>query len=355
MEVMISIVIGMLLVLVIYQVYEVSEGQKRTITGGSDAQQNASYGLYVLGRDISMAGNGIASSASVLDTCALLRPIPVLIGAGGDGVTPNGDVPDTVTVFYGGSSSLSTPTPFRAPATTGGPYVVAGPVGFSPNDVIAAINPAAPPPGICTLSVVTGVSGLPNPNGEAMLAQTPFPGSAAATYSPGSDVVINLGPAGAMGRIVYTVDPTAHDATGHVLRTQNLLSTTVPPPPPVPVVNDVVILKAQYGIDTNNDGSIDAWQDAVGPVWSAANLPAQPLTTLQQIRAVRLAIVTRSTQYERDPITAGSPPGMPDGKIGMFCDSALTCAYTMTLSAAEQHYRYRVLETSIPLRNALWN
>ena len=62
-EVMISIIIAMLLVLVIYQVYEISEGQKRTITAGSDAQQNASYGLYVLGRDIAVAGNGIASAA----------------------------------------------------------------------------------------------------------------------------------------------------------------------------------------------------------------------------------------------------------------------------------------------------
>ena len=66
MEIMISIVIGMLLVLVIYQVYEISESQKRTITSGSDAQQNASYGEFVLGRDISMAGNGIASAAAAL-------------------------------------------------------------------------------------------------------------------------------------------------------------------------------------------------------------------------------------------------------------------------------------------------
>ena len=80
---MISIVIGMLLVLVIYQVYEISEGQKRTITAGSDAQQNASYGLFVLGRDLAMAGNGIASSAATPRRAArMLRPIPVLIDAG---------------------------------------------------------------------------------------------------------------------------------------------------------------------------------------------------------------------------------------------------------------------------------
>ena len=40
-EIMVGILIGLLMVLIIYQVYEVSEGQKRTITAGSDAQQNA--------------------------------------------------------------------------------------------------------------------------------------------------------------------------------------------------------------------------------------------------------------------------------------------------------------------------
>ena len=64
----------MLLVLVIYQIYEISEGQKRTITAGSDAQQNASYGLYVLGRDLAIAGNGIASMAATLDQCAHAAP-----------------------------------------------------------------------------------------------------------------------------------------------------------------------------------------------------------------------------------------------------------------------------------------
>ena len=48
-EIMIGILISMLMVLIIYQVYTVSEGQKRTITAGSDAQQNASYGLFLIG------------------------------------------------------------------------------------------------------------------------------------------------------------------------------------------------------------------------------------------------------------------------------------------------------------------
>jgi hypothetical protein len=45
----------------------------------------------------------------------------------------------------------------------------------------------------------------------------------------------------------------------------------------------------------------------------------------------------------------------------MFCDPGTDPACTdprvvaMTLSADDQHYRYKVLETIVPLRNALWN
>ena len=42
-EIMVGILIGMLMVLIIFQVYTVSEGQKRTVTSASDAQQNATF------------------------------------------------------------------------------------------------------------------------------------------------------------------------------------------------------------------------------------------------------------------------------------------------------------------------
>jgi len=338
MEIMISIVIGMLLVLVIYQVYEISESQKRTITAGSDAQQNASYSLFVLGRDISMAGNGIASTAAALDQCAILRPIPALIAKG---ATDND--PDTITVLYGGSSSLSTPVPFRAPATAN-QYIVSGPVGFSPNDVIAAVQPGT---NTCTLSIVNGVSGLPNPNGEATLAQTPFLGSPATSYSAGS-VVVNLGQAASMGRVAYTVD-----TTGHVLRTQNLLPTAALLSP-APVVNDVVNLKAQYGVDTNCDGVL-TWMPPTG-TWSAASVQALPATgcvpgvpSLRQIRAVRISIVTRSGQCEKQVVTPG-PLLMLDDTVSMALSNDPN-----DLNCDDRHYRYKILETAVPLRNALWN
>jgi type IV pilus assembly protein PilW len=77
--------------------------------------------------------------------------------------------------------------------------------------------------------------------------------------------------------------------------------------------------------------------------------------SLHQIHAVRISIVTRSSQYERDVVTPQYPSAMPAGKLGMFCDAALACPVKMTLTADDQHFRYKVLETAVPLRNALWN
>ena len=329
-EVLVSIVIAMLLVLVIYQIYEISEAQKRTITAGSDAQQNAAFGLYELSRDLATAGNGIASAATTLDQCALLRPVPVLIEAGATASDP-----DKITVLYGGSASLSTPVPFVQNSAVNA-YVVQGPVGFSPGDVVAAAQGAT-----CTLSTINaGGVAVDGTTGFATLTVTPIAGNLAATYPAVNASLVNLGPVQAMTRVAYTVD-----ATAHALRTQKQLPNN---DPVAPLVSDVVNLKAQYGLDTDNDGIIDTWQDATGGVWAAANLTAQPLATLRQIRAVRVAIVARSAQYEKDPVTTGP--------LGLFCSPPATpCPVEISVAGDDQHYRYKVLETVVPLRNALWN
>ena len=340
-EIMVGILISMLMVLIIYQVYLVSEGQKRTITAGSDAQQNASFGLFLIGQDLMGAGQVISSSMTALAGCSMLRPIPAVISVG---ATDND--PDSITIFYGGSASLSTPAPLLSAASVGssppGVYVVAGPLAFSPNDVVVAVQGTN-----CTLSTINagGVS-VSGPTGIATISHTltATPGNnTTAAYGAVAASLVNLGQAATageaarFGQTVYTVD-----AASHTLRTQSLLPTVQPV---TPVVSGVINLKAQFGLDTNNDGTVDTWQAATGN-WSAANLPLQALATWQQIRAVRIAIVTRSDQYERDVVTTGP--------LGMFCTTD-PCAVSMTLDVDAQHYRYKVLETTIPFRNALWN
>lgn len=340
-EILVGIVISMLLMLMIYQVYEVSEGQKRTVTAASDAQQNASYGLFLIGQDLMGAGQVVSASMTALAGCAMLPPIPAVIATG---ATDND--PDTITIFYGGSSTLSTPTPLLTSSAMGssppGAFVVAGPVGFSPNDVVIAVQGAN-----CTLSVVNagGIS-VAAGTGITTISHTltATPGNNnTATYGAALSQLINLGQAATpgqparFGQTRYTVDPATSTLT-----TTALLPTAQPA---APAVSNVVNLKAQFGIDTNNDGTVDLWQSATGN-WSAANLPLQPQATWQQIRAVRIAIVTRSDQYERDPVTPGP--------LDMFCVPA-PCAVSMTLTSDQQHYRYKVLETTIPFRNAVWN
>jgi len=334
-EIMVGIVIGMLLVLMIFQIYLVTEGQKRTITSSNDAQENASYGLFMLGQDLATAGNIVSASTTALSGCAMLRPIPVVITAG---ATDND--PDSVTVFYGGTGALSTPTPFLNNAAVGtnppGVYQVAGPVGFSPNDVIAAVQGAN-----CTLSTINagGVSIAPS-TGIASINHTltATPGNNnAATYNATTASLINLGQGDRFTRTLYSVDPATT-----TLRTQSQLPVVLPA---TPIVSNVVNLKAQYGLDTDNDGDVDTWQPATG-IWSTANLPLQLATTWQQIRAVRVAIVTRSEKYETDVVTAGP--------LGMLCSPA-PCAASMALNSDQQHYRFKVLETIVPLRNAVWN
>src|ERR1700674_454667 len=59
-ELMVGMVIGLIGVIVIFQVFAVSEGYKRTTTSGGDAQQNGTYAIYALERQLRVAGSGLA-------------------------------------------------------------------------------------------------------------------------------------------------------------------------------------------------------------------------------------------------------------------------------------------------------
>ena len=57
---MVGVVIGMIAVLVIYQVFATSEGIKRNITAAGDAQQNGLLSSFMMGIELANAGNGLA-------------------------------------------------------------------------------------------------------------------------------------------------------------------------------------------------------------------------------------------------------------------------------------------------------
>src|SRR5947199_9491592 len=156
-EVMVGIVIGMIAVLVIYQVYSAAEGIKRNTTSVGDAQQNGLLSSFMLGIELANAGNGVASAARDLGVCpggadfaSTWRPIPVMIVDG-----RGANRPDSFMVNYSVSNAAIAPAPFTNvhAAAANEDYKVQSPTGFQAGDLIVAISSA-----VCVASKVTAVS-----------------------------------------------------------------------------------------------------------------------------------------------------------------------------------------------------
>ena len=58
-ELMVAVVIGLIGTLVMFQVFAVSEAQKRSTTSGGDAQQNGSIALFTIERDLRNTAAGM--------------------------------------------------------------------------------------------------------------------------------------------------------------------------------------------------------------------------------------------------------------------------------------------------------
>jgi type IV pilus assembly protein PilW len=106
-----------------------------------------------------------------------------------------------------------------------------------------------------------------------------------------------------------------------------------------PLFDNIVQLQAQYGKDTNNDGVVDVYNETV------------PATTTEwnAVLAIRVAVVARSGLYEKDEVSPAT--------IRLWEDSLnppTTTGPVWTLTSDERHYRYKVFNTVIPLRNMIW-
>jgi len=337
-EIMVGIVIGMIAVLVIYQVYSAAEGIKRNTTSVGDAQQNGLLSSFMLGVELANASSGAAYAIRDLGTCqttgsmsTTFRPIPVLITDGGAPATP-----DSFVVNYSLAQHVIAAVPFAGSSAPGSDYQVQSPNGFKVDDLVIAISSTA-----CAISRVTAVNPGPGAigpappadvNGVVTLVHT------AETFDTGAapggfDSLLNVGPKGSGQRVAY-------DVSNNVLRSTALWDDTGAPAanPPNPIASNVMNMKLLYGID-NGAGGV-TWTPATG-AWSAANVLAASISTLNKIRAVRIGIVVRGEQWDKEATDFNS--AMFDGAI------------PVSFPAANGNYRYRIYETMIPLRNPIWN
>jgi type IV pilus assembly protein PilW len=366
---MIGIVIGMVAVLVIYQVYEMSERYKRATTTSGDAQTTGLYAAFVLTREIGNAGSGLMVNHQTLGDCppnpapTSLRPLPVVITDSPDG----NENFDSIVVTYGASTTIVTP----ALGLTKGANIVQSPLGFRAGDLVIAANPAGAG---CYLRTITNVEALPplapDPLADGSVRLThakperwpDMPGAIDSSYE-----VINLGPAAMATRVRFDVDPATN-----AFRSCNLFQDPdCAEVPPVPIAGNVVLFKAQYGVDANGDGVLDNWVPADGTTvnmdlggarsFEPASVQSMPTNVLSRIKAVRIAIVVRSDEPDTDQRSEQKGEGL-DRHIFAQCPPPVNeCSDDIKIKVKlpppdpNFAWRYRTYETVIPLRNTIWN
>jgi type IV pilus assembly protein PilW len=408
-EMMVGVTIGLIGCVIIFQVLSVNEGYKRSTTGGADAQVAGALGLYALERDIRMAGYGmndrtalgcnmIAYTSTRSPTTYNLAMVPVQIHSGGaasDILSVNTGNPSDFAPGYGLATANLAP---------GANFRIENRAGVRKWDFLLVSQPSQ---ANCTL--VNAVN-LPLDSGAVVTCgganttdSVEVCSGVAKTDADGVQRVYNNG--ALTGVPTYTVaNGTANtrffnfgsEPTFNVyrvlnntlsvcnMRLANCASTAAANWSPV--IENVVYLKAQYGLDTNDDGIVDTFDsricrdtdtpytagagDNFGDQWTTSSdsnadglhdtwAPGAPTAyDWSRVLAVRLAIVVRSAQYEKTQVTAATLPLWPDATTNSGCDNSAVPASTPSAgpvyTVPDRQYRYRIFETIIPLRNSIW-
>ncbi len=367
-ELMVGMTIGLVTVLVVTQVMAVSESHRKAASSGSDSVVNAALGLYTIERDGKNAGYGMSTIAGSVG-CEIraknggnptktfnLTPVTVADGTSG--------APDEVQFLASDKNGITLPVRISVdhPATAAN-FFVDSDLGVQEGDLMIGVPiPVIPGTNWCSVFQVTGTGGGGGGggggnNGGGQGQNQVLHNSGQSDWNqagghnifpPGGyvagDYVINLGN---FLDHKYSVDLNKKMLllTEYNMRDNTTVNKDLYP--------HIVQLQAVYGKDTDANGVVDAWNA------SAPTTPAE----WQQIRAVRVAIVARG-HVQEGTVTL-------DGAL-----AASTCASTnphpaavcwkpdptgdgvkIDVSASStswQKYRYRVVETTIPLRNSIW-
>ena len=392
-EMMVALVIGLILSLAIFSVMSVFEGRRRTVVAGSDLDQSAGVAMFQIDRWVRSAGTGFAAAASYAYGCELfavddsggqilpmktalrdapfdtvnpgasgvfrLAPVLILPGQtspGASNAVTSGHVSDVLVLMSAGNGGGQVPTPFTAAATAAS-LTVPNTLAFSGGDLLllADRQPAATG-GIAPCMVTQAGSATTSGAATAMPLDGARHAASIDSASVGNysmtGVAIDLGN-------VSSARPPSFQLLGvgdnNTLYSYDLLQTSSTPLQAR--AEGVFEMHALYGVGSTSDRTVDAWVSAGSGDYTVAALSAgtpAAAALLRTIRAVRVGLIMRTALPERSGSAAGaaSSAATPATSLTLFSDlgdSKLT--YTRALAGAEQQYRYRTLEATIPLRN----
>ena len=331
-DVLVGLAIAMVALVVAHRAFLAFDTVRRNASAAADAQSSGAFALFAIASHVANAGAGIAAASTWLGTCpatadvaSTLRPVAVLITDSG-----RADRPDTLVVRQALAPMIGVSAAFAAPAAAGASFRVESTDTVRLGDRVIAVSRD----GACAMAQVTGV-------GAPVAGVIDIAHTAVAIDLPVTSVLLNAGP-GAQAMA------TRYDVASESLRTTDLTNGDAP----VPLTSNVVNLKFQYGIDSDGDGALDTWVSATG-AWSPANVLVAPRATLDRIKALRIGVIARAERID--------PTRIRDFHWVLFdcelanksaCPGRLEGTIPATVAGA---YRYRIMETVVPLRNALWN
>lgn len=354
-EIMVGLVIGLLGTIVIFQVFAASEGYKRTTTAGGDSQQNGALALYTIERDAREAGSGL--NAETLLNCvrfhsyldidaggpALGGPLPSFSTAGVSIVDADGTAgSDTIVLRLGTSPRNGIRSQLKTNmAQPTSDLTLSSTYGFALDDLVVVSDGAD-----CTLMQVTALTPLELQHAVTTIPPVYNPDTA---YQSNPEAPDTPWPAYLAGSEVFSLGQTivvrSYRVNGSNLEAQDFGAMT-------PAVADIVNVQAQYGIAPALGNDVNCWVDATngGNACDAGNWDEPSPVDRKRIKAVRIAVVSRSALPERPSVAGGA------------CDATALPLTTWTggpvvdlsADATWQCYRYKVFQTIVPLRNVLW-
>ena len=374
-ELLVAMVIGLGVTLAVASLLVAGENHKRTTTSTNDAEQTGAYASYALDRALRSAGSALTQSADLgVFACRLnvyngsqllprnsfpapfaanflpgaaanLRVAPLLIGYH----MSDNNTSDVLVVMGGSGAAGGVP---RANNAAGTPpsLILQNTVGFSAGDLLLVSNSALTAPQDCLLEEVqtptnstTVTLGTAAPyyytaNGVATNLST-LAGDVTSTY------ITPLGNANAnnVQFQMFGVDANytlySYDLLQNQLKVQGIGADAS-----LPIADGVVRMNAIYGVV---NGGVQGWANPFQtPGYDIATVMTTS-ATMKSIIAVRVALLVRGEYYDKKAVSPASFTffnGLKD-----FNGNVLT----QIVNVPDQHYRYRVFEFTVPLRNML--
>lgn len=323
-ELMVGLTLGMIGMLIVAKVLEVSGKYQSTITAAGESQAIGNLSLYTIERELKQAGFGIATptllgcqltgydNTRAVAISRTLYPVEITAAA-------TADDSDALSVAYGTSEMRMGPVTLTAAYNgTDADIDIQNRFGFVAGDYFIVGQLTTP----ATPCVLGQVSDIPATSVTAITHDNSY------RYNKSGGLLVNfsanVGEFYGLGRR-FNFNTYSVNASKQLIQQSALTGNSL-------VISDnVLAFKARYGHDTDANGTIDTW-DAVIPTTSAG----WSATT-----NVRMGLAVKNPQRDAATVTASPLFLWPNGP-------------SVALSAEDQHYRYRTYNVVVPLRNLIW-